>query len=160
MLFLGYCSGLYPIITLVKRIISLLQIGVPIALILFGMIDLGKAVIAGKEDEMKKAQSTLIKRVIYAVVFFLIITIINLVMNLVAGTGASGLGSEPLDVNSWRACWNCNSLDECKRIDTLNGYGGSSYFSDTNETDESRGIKCYYENWNKKYTCVVEDSND
>ena len=62
-------------------------------LILFGMIDLGKAVIAGKEDEMKKAQGTLIKRVIYAVAIFLVITIVTFVTGLI--------GSK-----DWRECWN------------------------------------------------------
>lgn len=104
MLFLDvsqYCKDLQPIINLIKSVITLLQIGIPIALILFGMIDLGKAVIAGKEDEMKKAQSTLIKRVIYAVAVFLVVTIVSLVINLVAGAGAENSGN----ANDWRQCW-------------------------------------------------------
>lgn len=88
-----FCSELEPIITLLKNVIKLLQWLIPIGLILFGMIDLGKAVIAGKEDEMKKAQGTLIKRFIYAVAVFLVVTLVSFVMGLVGST-------------EWKECWN------------------------------------------------------
>lgn len=87
------CSDLAPIINLLKNVIRLLQWGIPFILILFGMIDLGKAVMAGKEDEMKKSTSTLIKRVIYAVAVFLVVTIVTFVMGLVGST-------------DWKTCWN------------------------------------------------------
>ena len=66
MLFLGVnCQSLWQVISLVKNgVIPLIQIGIPIILIILGMLDLGKAVVASKEDEMKKAQSTFIKRVV------------------------------------------------------------------------------------------------
>ena len=92
MYFLGYCSGLYPVINLIKIVIKLIQFAVPIALILFGSIDFAKAVIASKEDEMKKAQGTLIKRAIYAVAVFLVVTIVSVVMGMV--------GAE-----KWKDCW-------------------------------------------------------
>ena len=67
MLFLGQCSDLMPIIKLIKNgIIPLIQIGIPIILILLGMLDLGKAVVASKEEEIKAAQKLLVKRAIYA----------------------------------------------------------------------------------------------
>ena len=58
MYFLGVnCETLWPIISLVKNgIIPLVQIGIPIILIILGMLDLGKAVVASKEDEIKSAQ--------------------------------------------------------------------------------------------------------
>lgn len=95
-----FCSNLEPVIRLLTTVFRLLQWGIPIVLILFGAIDLGKAVIASKEDEMKKAQSTLIKRVVYAVIIFFLFTIVNLVMGIVGGTGAEG------DTVNWATCWN------------------------------------------------------
>lgn len=86
------CGGLLEIVKLIRNIIELLSWLIPIALILFGLIDLGKAVMAGKEDEMKKAQGTLIKRVIYAVAVFLIIQIV------VFATGLVG-------AKDWQQCW-------------------------------------------------------
>ncbi|MBQ8681502.1 MAG: hypothetical protein IJ509_01140 [Bacilli bacterium] len=88
-----FCGDLEPIITLAKNIVRLLQWGIPIILILFGMLDLGKAVMAGKEDEMKKFQGALIKRVIYAVAVFLVVTIVSFAMGLVGS-------------NDWKDCWN------------------------------------------------------
>jgi hypothetical protein len=77
-------------------------------------------------------------------------------MKFVADSGATDISGNALDTDSWRVCWSCSSADECNKIDVLNGTGGSSYFSDTNDTDESNGISCVYESWNKKYTCTVE----
>lgn len=85
---LNFCDELGPIVKLVRTIIELIRYGIPVILIIYGMLDLGKAVMAGKEDEMKKAQGTLIKRVIYAVLVFLVVTIVVFIMNIVADSGA------------------------------------------------------------------------
>ena len=58
----------------IARIIALavrfIQVIVPILLIVWGMLDLGKAVISSKEDEVKKAKKSLLNRLIYAVLVF------------------------------------------------------------------------------------------
>ena len=69
---------------LTSTIIDLIKIGVPLLLIVFGMLDLGKAVIAQKEDEIKKGQQMFIKRLITAVIVFLVIFIVELVIGLVS----------------------------------------------------------------------------
>ena len=43
--------------------VLLLKIVIPILLIIFGMLDLGKAVVASKEDEIKKGQQMFVKRI-------------------------------------------------------------------------------------------------
>ena len=96
-----YCQGLLPVIKLVRAVVTLIQWGVPFLLSVFGMIDLGKAVMAGKEDEMKKAQNTLLKRFIYAVAVFLVVTLVFFIMDLVADTDAKGT-----DTSTWKSCWN------------------------------------------------------
>ena len=88
----NFCDDLGPVISLVKNVVKLLQWGIPMVLILYGMLDLGKAVMAGKEDEMKKDQNTLIKRVVYAVTVFLVVTIVTFAMGLVGST-------------EWKDCW-------------------------------------------------------
>lgn len=65
--------------------VTVIQIIVPILLIIWGMLDLGKAVMAQKEDEIKKGQQTFIKRIVAAAIVFFIVTIVQLVMGLVAG---------------------------------------------------------------------------
>lgn len=62
---------------------------IPVGLIIMMMIDLGKSVIAGKEDEMKKNMSVAIKRVAYCVILFLVPTIVYFVIGLVADSGVS-----------------------------------------------------------------------
>ena len=55
MLFLAVdCEPLMPVIRLIRNgLIPIIQIGIPIILIVLGMFDLGKAVVASKEDEIK-----------------------------------------------------------------------------------------------------------
>lgn len=59
-----------------------IRIIVPILIIALGMLDLGKAVIAGKEDEMKKAQVAFIKRLIAGVIVFFIPALVDIIMYL------------------------------------------------------------------------------
>ena len=67
-------------------IVKAIQVVVPMLLIIWGMLDLGKAVMAQKEDEIKKGQNTFIKRLIAAIIVFFIISIVKLVINLFADT--------------------------------------------------------------------------
>lgn len=75
-------SGTFPY--LISTAILLIKIVVPILLIIFGMLDLGKAVVASKEDEIKKGQQTFIKRVIAAVIVFFVIQIVQLLIGFVS----------------------------------------------------------------------------
>ncbi len=75
-------SGTFPY--LVSTAILIIKIVVPILLIIFGMLDLGKAVVASKEDEIKKGQQTFIKRVISAVIVFFVIQIVQLLVSFIS----------------------------------------------------------------------------
>ena len=88
-------SGMFPYV--VSTIVMLIKIIVPILLIIFGMLDLAKAVIASKEDEIKKAQMTFVKRLIAAVIVFFVVSLVQLVVRFVAGS----------DENSIMGCFNC-----------------------------------------------------
>lgn len=83
------------IIGVVGFVLRVIQYAVPIILIVIGSIDLVKAVIAGKEDDVKKNQKILIKRAIAAVLVFLVPMIVSTLLGLI--------GSE-----SWKDCWNDN----------------------------------------------------
>ena len=76
---------------ILNGVITLIQIGVPIILIVMGMLDMGKAVASQKEDEIKKAQSMLIKRVIYSVIVFLVIAIVEFVLGFVGDSAGEAL---------------------------------------------------------------------
>lgn len=103
MLFLDVdCSALMPLIKLIKNgVIPLIQLGIPIILILLGMLDLGKAVVASKEDEIKNAQKLLVKRAIYAIAIFFVVLIVQVVFGLLSSAG-DDYGNQG---NSWQTCW-------------------------------------------------------
>lgn len=61
---------------------TIIKILIPILLIVFGMVDFGKAVLAQDEQKMKAAQSTFIKRLLIGVIIFFVPTIINLLLNI------------------------------------------------------------------------------
>lgn len=94
-----------PVWNIVGLVVNIIKIGIPIVLILFGMIDLSKAVIANKEDEVKKATKLLGKRFLYAVGVFASVWIVTLVLDLAAGT--IGKNNENYDYSeaSWKRCW-------------------------------------------------------
>jgi len=107
MLFLETCNeNLLPLVRLVKHgIIPIIQIGIPIILIVLGMLDLGKAVVASKEDEIKSAQKLLVKRAIYAVAIFFVVLAVNLVFGLLGSADASEGGDYGKAGMSWTDCW-------------------------------------------------------
>lgn len=87
-------SGTFPY--LVSTAVLIIKIVVPILLIVFGMLDLGKAVVASKEDEIKKGQQTFLKRVVSAVMVFFVIQIVQLLVSFISNS----------DQNVSR-CFNC-----------------------------------------------------
>ena len=95
------CGGLGPIVSVIKNgVFPLVQLGIPIVIIVLGTLDLGKAVIASDEKEVKAAQSRLIKRFIYAALVFFVVTLVSVLMNIVAKGG-----NDAGDTESWSACW-------------------------------------------------------
>ena len=97
------CGGLTPIVKIIKNgVFPIVQIGIPILLIVFGTIDLGKAVISSDDKEVKQAQSRLIKRCIYAVAIFFITTLVSIIMSLVA----TRVDSDATNTSGSAQCWN------------------------------------------------------
>jgi len=95
------CTELAPIISLVKGLFTLIKILVPIILIIYGAIDLTKAVMASDDKEIKAATSKLIKRAIAAVAVFFAVTLLDVIMGLVGDSGAE----DGDDAMSWSQCW-------------------------------------------------------
>jgi hypothetical protein len=102
-----YCSGSIgsgitipeAIGNLINLGFKLLQIAVPILLIFWGMLDFAKAVIGQNDEDIKKKQGVFIKRLIAAVVVFLIVTIVQLVIGIVSNIGG--------DTNEAGNAWTC-----------------------------------------------------
>lgn len=77
------------IVGLVQTIVFIIQVVVPILLIIWGMLDFAKSVIGGDEDKIKAGQKLFIKRVIAAIIVFLVITITQLVITTVGNIGGN-----------------------------------------------------------------------
>ena len=92
---------------LVSTAVDLIKIVVPILLVVFGMLDLGKAVMAQKEDEIKKGQQTFVKRLIAAVIVFLVVFLVELALGLVAPRDSND--------NIW-GCFDCLVNNECDPV--------------------------------------------
>ena len=90
------CEELKPVFTAIEIIYRILQIAVPILLVIMGSIDFVKAIFSSKENSLSKATSMFIKRLISALIFFLLTSIVMLVFSIFV---------EETDPN-WQGCWN------------------------------------------------------
>lgn len=89
----------------IQTVMNVIKWAIPVILIIMGTMDIAKVVTAGegKDDDVKKATKKFANRVIYAVVIFLIPTIVSLLFNLIPeNVGAN----ESFNGNSWKDCWN------------------------------------------------------
>ncbi len=102
-------SGYFPYV--VHTAVVIIKIAIPILLIIFGMLDLGKAVVASKEDEIKKGQQTFVKRLVAAVLVFFVVLIVQIVVKFASASEGTTV------IN----CMNCfingteNEEKSCKR---------------------------------------------
>lgn len=77
------CTELAPLWQVVGWVLWVFKIAIPILIIVFGMIDLGKAVVASKDDEIKKALKQLMLRAVAGVVIFFIPNLVGLIFSMV-----------------------------------------------------------------------------
>ena len=89
----------------VHTIIVVIKIAVPVLLVIFGMLDLFKGIIAQKEDEIKKGQQMFIKRLILGALIFFVIVIVKFAISLVADSSTSNIVE----------CIDCFVDNDCKR---------------------------------------------
>ena len=80
----GFCYDSANIFQVIGYILMIFKIVIPVILIILGMIDLGKAVVASKDDEIKKAVKSLGMRALAAVVIFFVPTLVGIVMGRVS----------------------------------------------------------------------------
>ena len=121
------CGGIpipNEIFNLVATIIRGFKIVVPILLVIWGMLDFAKSIIAKKEEDIKKYRSAFVGRLISAVLVFLVIVIVQFVVSIIDGVETQSENGETVgDV------WSCS-----KKF--INGVETSDETEeDTTETD-------------------------
>lgn len=103
-----FCNedGVLKTFQIVSYLIMIIKILVPLLLIIFGSIDLGKAVIAGDDKAIQAASKMLVTRAIGGIIIFFIPTIINFAVGLVASWSSVE--------NEFKNCQTClNSASKC-----------------------------------------------
>lgn len=94
-----------------SMLVDAVKIIVPLLLVVYGMIDLAKAVMSNDEKTMKEAQGKLIKRFVYAVVIFFIVALVQLVFGMLADASGGDIEKE-----SMISCIDCFMTgDNCAR---------------------------------------------
>lgn len=80
------CSSLFEgIDEELQKVFDAIRIVVPILIVVLSSLDFAKAIFGGGDDEVKKAQGKLIKRLIVAFVFFLLPTLMNFMLGIIDG---------------------------------------------------------------------------
>lgn len=106
---------------LVSYFIIILKTVTPIVLIIMGMIQIIKAIASSNDDEMNKAKSSLIKKLISAVLIFFSISIVQFVIDQVADDSEDG---------SVSSCMSCFINNDCNgAMYYTDGYGKCYYLS-------------------------------
>ena len=79
------CKGLLPLIRIIRKgIFPIVQIGIPLILVILGTIE-----------------SRLIKRCIYAVAIFFVVTLVTILMSIIADNA----NDADVETGDWKACW-------------------------------------------------------
>lgn len=134
---------------LIHTIITIIKIGIPVLLIIFGMLDLAKGVIASKEDETKKGQHMFIKRLISAVLVFFVIAIVQLVIGLVDDK------NEDDESDAWQ-CANLIMNGKLNNNNTNEKINNKKNKPKQVIYETSNGVQCYSEDTKTEYNVCLE----
>ena len=158
------CGSLYNIPSAIPKyttlLMNLIKILTPIALIIKGIIDLFKAITGNNEQEIEKAKGKFIKRLIPAIIVFLVILIAQAIFNIVGTSEESGTITSCISCFINNKCQSnntpeiiakneayCNGLNNDNPIYVPGGNGGNSGISGANDisnngnTPQSTGRK-------------------
>lgn len=95
------CYGFDFLIRIIKDgIFPIVQVVIPIILIVLCTFDLGRAVIGSDDKENKKILKRIVRRLVFAILIFFIVTVINLIFTMVGNI------TENEDLIRWSQCWN------------------------------------------------------
>ena len=112
----------YVVPKFISLIVNIIKILVPVIIIIFGIIDLFKASTANDEKVMKEAQKKLISRIIYAVLVFFVVAIVQFVFKTLANAG---------DESNATSCISCFINGDCDQAGTSGNTSGTSGGSQT-----------------------------
>lgn len=97
-----FCAETYEIWQFVGYIMLIFKIVIPLILLILGMFDLGKAVVASDDKAIQKAAKSLAMRAVAAIVIFFIPTLIKFAFSIV-----NGFQDDPAVRNNYNRCADC-----------------------------------------------------
>lgn len=71
-----FCAEATTILVFIGWVLTFFKISIPLLIIGFGIFDLGKAVVASKDEEIKSATKKLMRRAIAGIIIFFIPSIV------------------------------------------------------------------------------------
>ena len=107
MFLLDFCTDSMELMKFLNTVLTIFKIVIPVLLVIFGMIDLGKAVVSSDEKAIKSSTNSLIKKIVAAIVIFFLPTIVTAIVNL---TGAKDENGDPVGSG---ACITCVTSGVC-----------------------------------------------
>ena len=134
-------------------VLNFIQIAVPIILILWGTFDLVKAMTSQEQDNIKKSQNILKKRLIAGLVVFFVPMIVTFLINMVNGNDSTG----QICLQSF-----ANPSDAMKMADavrkSVNKYIDVNVDNTTKEECDARGGTV--EKYGDGYVCITINMHD
>lgn len=129
------CSdyALASVLGIIKRIITILQIVVPIFLIIGGSITFSKALI--NPDDGPKAKKNFLNAIVSAVIVFLMPFLINSIMAIISAYGDVGI----TDSNGNNTAFNISSCWNNANVTDISSSSISNYNENTSISDEANG---------------------
>ena len=131
------CGGLnevpYVPLRFVGRVINIIKVVTPIVLIIMGMVDMARATTANSEKDMDASRKRFMKRIVYAVMVFFVISVVQLLFSILK---TSVFKNE----NNLLGCMTCVLGGECDTKDldiTSSNSDGSSKSNNTSESSKS-----------------------
>lgn len=92
-------SDMQMLVNIVIQVLDVVHFFVPMVLIIFCTIDIFKIIVSKKEDDVKKLRNDVFRKIVYAIVIYLIPFIVPFVLNTVDRI-------LPMDYdNSWKECY-------------------------------------------------------
>lgn len=106
----NFCQEASDLVQLIGWVLTVFKIAIPLLIIILGAFDLGKAVMAGKDDEIKKNAKSLGVRAVAGILIFLLPSIVLAVFGLFDDFKES---SQSVNFPVCKQCllepWNCST---------------------------------------------------
>ncbi len=94
-----FCSKTAGLLQYVGYALTIFKIAIPLIIIIFGMMDFGKAVVSEKDEDVKKQAVKLLRRAIAGIIIFFIPTLVIWIFETV-----NDYASEEESFNTCKVC--------------------------------------------------------